>query len=207
MFNKSSKNRTLLVLLMLLSLLLIACGGDDDDGDDGDSDNNNDTPSVELSQSFDEEGFSLSYPEGWVVESHEGRTFFATSSEIIQAFRDVPMGGDVEGEGTLIDVSIIPGESFPMESPQGAFDALSAAEDEEGIPPITWDDMTEFNIDGFEAGGRGEISNDNGRAVLYAVQHEAVWLLIVGYSDDFGGNESLMDSIVRTASYTAPSAE
>lgn len=202
MLRTRKNNRYFFVLLMLLSLMLIACGDDDDGDDDNGGD---DAPAASaLSASFEVAGLTVNHPEGWAALDDNGSMYVADSNDYLEAFRAVDPGGDVAGEGIALSINIVPKEQLPADDAQAVYDLLSSVPAEDDIPELTYSDATAFSAADGLSGVRGEATNTNGEAAFFVLENDEVFVLAAGTSNDFGAAESTIDSIMATASYSAP---
>ncbi len=187
-----------LLFVAILALMLAACGGGGDDGGDG---------GVDLSQSYDNEGLSFNYPEGWVVlDNGFGQVMLASNQETL----DLMTGGDSAGPpSSQVGVSIM---LMPMEeagmgddvTPMSVMEMLLPGMQEEGEAEFT--EPSEETIED-KATARVEGSDENVQAAIIIVDiGNGTFVMATGAAapgelDDFNDE---INAIIGTMSYSAP---
>jgi len=191
------KRIALLMLLLLVASVIAACGGDDDD-DSGDGGG-----STELSETFEDAGFSIQHPSGWVAQGDNTAGYnFASNQAALDAFNesDVPDFDALDSGSTIVNLSPLPmppgagtaGEMFEMF-------AGSIGSDDTFIPG----DPSDITAGGFEGVSAslefGDAVSGDGEGQLYILTDDSgtalLALAVAAGSLDTGLVESMIATV------------
>jgi hypothetical protein len=194
----SFKRIGLLALLLVASLVMAACGGDDDNGGNGGD--------VNLSQTYDAEGLTFNYPEGWVSTSGSDGAIVASSQEALDLMESEEESEVPEGASAVMVFAIAGVEDLGM----GAEDFIglisSEAASEEGTTVTDPEEVTVGEASGLKS--MVSSSSIKGDGAVYVFLPDANTLVaVVAMSREGQYDDALTMRIAETVRYTAPADE
>lgn len=200
----------LLVLVLLASLVLAACGGDDDDDDNGD---NGDNGGLNLNQTVEGAGLSVSYPEGWVgtFDEDSQQILIANSqSALDKVSSSDPDANPASGEQGLV-VQVLPLDAIGMaDTPlDEIFEMFTSSLTGEGME--TRGDVQDITVGDGIAAKRLDVrdSEGKGEGFLVGFLDDGALVLVIALTAD-GESAQMEDAavaIVNTIAYTPVAAE
>lgn len=199
MFKNKKFGLLLVVLLLIVPMVLVACGDDDkgDGGNGGDAD---------LNQSFEANGISVNYPDGWSARASDtGGVEIANSEDAFAAMDAGEGGGPGEGQA-VVALFVAPLAEMGDIGAKEAFEMMAGfMADEEGSTETG--EVTDVKI-GDNDGFRVDISDEEIGAEGFVVGFEADGTLIIGAgmaaTGELSGFEDTMMAIIGSATYSAP---
>lgn len=199
----------LLVLLLLASLVLVACGDDDDD-DNGDNGNGDD--GVNLSQSLEGSGLTVSYPEDWAgtYDADAEQILLANSQEALDRVgSDDPDAAPQSGEAGMV-IQVLPLEAVGMaaDTPlDEIFELITGGMTGEGME--TRGDVQDIQVNGQDAKRldvRDSETGSEGFVVGYVDDGALILIIVLTAEGEAGDVDATALAIIDTVEY-APVAD